>query len=242
MTVLPNSWCTSWIISILRCLSLTASLLPYLYISCAFATLNLLQALLKFAIFTFVEIPSGNIWCRKYFFTKVKSTWFLLFFTSSSSVIFYVVVNYDNINSDFVQPHENFRIQFRIQCGIHYNALHFKGVIIYRRSHNLPTNNDFPSHYLPENFDWEVINRYTGLFPLKFAILLLWKSVLVYALSQSVRTKPIRYLKSRWNVTRPRTSSNFCYDVFFRGTFDLKIQTNLKEPFLWRSVTTLVSH
>ena len=137
---------------------------------------------------------------------------------------------------------DNFRIQFRIQCGIHYNALHFKGVIIYRRSHNLPTNNDFPSHYLPENFDWEVIiNRYTGLFPLKFAILLLWKSLLVYALSQSVRTKPIRYLKSRWNVTWPRTSSNFCYDVF-RGTFGLKIHTNLKEPFLWRSVTTLVSH
>ena len=48
-------------------------------------------------------------------------------------------------------------MQFRIQCGSHYNALHFKGVIICRRSHNLPINNDSPSHYLPGNFDWGVI-------------------------------------------------------------------------------------
>ena len=76
---------------------------------------------------------------------------------------FYVVVYCDNININFVQPHENFQIQCRIQCRSHYNALHFKAVIIYRRSHNLPINNDSPSHYLPGNFDWGVIiNHYSG--------------------------------------------------------------------------------
>ena len=68
-----------------------------------------------------------------------------------------VVVNYDNINNNFVQPHENFPMQFRIQCGSHYNVLHFKGVIIYQRSYNLPINNGSPSHYLPGNFDRGVI-------------------------------------------------------------------------------------
>ena len=48
-------------------------------------------------------------------------------------------------------------MQFRIQCGSHYNALHFKGVIIYRRSHNSPVNNDSPSHYLPGKSDGRVI-------------------------------------------------------------------------------------
>ena len=42
-------------------------------------------------------------------------------------------------------------------------SIAFQGVIIYRRNHNLPINNDSPSHYLPVNFDWGVIvNRYTG--------------------------------------------------------------------------------
>ena len=69
-----------------------------------------------------------------------------------------------NINNDFAQPHENFRMQFRVQCGSNYNAFHFKGAIIYQRSHNLPINHDSPSHYLPGNFDWGVIiNLYTGL-------------------------------------------------------------------------------
>ena len=82
---------------------------------------------------------------------------FTFFLLLQVQPFFYVVVNYHNINNDFVQPHENFRMQFRIECGSHYNALHFKGVIIYRRSHNLPINNDSPSHYLPGNFEWGVI-------------------------------------------------------------------------------------
>ena len=94
---------------------------------------------------------------------KLNQRGFYSSFTSSSSAIFYVVVYCDNINNNFVQPHENFQIQCRIQCGSHYNALHFKEVIIYRRSHNLPINNDSPSHYLPGNFDWGVIiNHYSG--------------------------------------------------------------------------------
>ena len=81
---------------------------------------------------------------------------FTFFLLLQVQPFFFVVVNYDNINNDFERPHENFRMQFQIQCGSHYNALHFKGVIIYPRSH-LPMNNDSPSHYLPGNFDWEVI-------------------------------------------------------------------------------------
>ena len=84
----------------------------------------------------------------------MKSTWFLFFLLLQVQPFFYVIVNYDNINNDFVQPHQNFPMQFGIKCGSHYNALHFKRVIIYQRSHNLPINTDSPSHYLLGNFDW----------------------------------------------------------------------------------------
>ena len=88
---------------------------------------------------------------------KLNQRDFYFFLLLQVHPFFYVVVNYDNINNEVVQPHENFRMQFRIQYGNYYNELHFKGVIIYQRTHNLPINNDSPSHYLAGNFDWGVV-------------------------------------------------------------------------------------
>ena len=85
-------------------------------------------------------------------------------------------------------------MQFRIQCGSHYNALHFKGVIIYRRSHNLPINNDSPSHYLPGNFDWGVIIlgesllTVTMVFPL---MKLLWADMQLLNLDRKLSVLPV---------------------------------------------------
>ena len=88
---------------------------------------------------------------------KLNQRGFYFFLLLQVHPFFYVVVDYDNINNEVVQPHENFRMQIRIQYGSYYNELHSKGVIIYQRTHNLPINNDSASHYLPGNFDWGVI-------------------------------------------------------------------------------------
>ena len=162
LTLLPNPWFTSWIISILRYLSATTSLLP-LYISCPFATLNFLQALLKFLLYPFIEIPPGNFNVVNNFPPKLNQRGFYFFFTFSSSAIFLRSSKSRQYQQWHCTTTWKFSNAFRIQRGNHYNALHFKVVIIYRRSHNLPINNDSLSHYMLGNFDWGVIiNRYTG--------------------------------------------------------------------------------